>query len=128
MHTAFARLLVPAFLLAGALAGPVMAQEKKAEKKQAERGQKVLIDNDKIRVTESIWKPGEANPMLERGYRVTRVLSGSTTVERTHADGKKEKREYKAGDIIESGPDKLSQKNIGKGQIVTYTVTPKTKK
>src|SRR4051794_7009593 len=92
---AWVRLLVPAIFLAGAVAQPAMAQEKKAEKKQAERAQKVLVDNDRIRVTESIWKPGETNQMMERGYRVTRVLRGSTTVERTHADGKKEKREYK---------------------------------
>jgi hypothetical protein len=127
-NVAFARLLVPAFLLAGALAGPALAQDKKAEKKAAERGQKVLIDNDKVRVTESIWKPGESNPMVERGYRVTRVISGSTTMERTYADGKKDKREFKAGDTFASDPDKVSMKNIGKGEVVTYTVTPKTKK
>jgi hypothetical protein len=113
--------------LAGALAGPAMAQEKKAEKKQGERALKVLLDNDKIRVTESLWKPGEVNPMLDRPYRVTRVLRGSTTIERTHADGKKEKMEWKAGDTMPFGPDKVSIKNVGKGEIATYTVTPKTK-
>jgi hypothetical protein len=124
---ALATLLLPAVFFAVELAAPAMAQDKKADKKQAERGQKVLIDNDKIRVTESVWKPGEANAMTDRGYRVTRVLRGSTTMERTYADGKKEKLEFKAGDTFASGPDKVSQKNVGKGEVVTYTVTPKTK-
>jgi hypothetical protein len=44
-----------------------------------------------------VWKPGETNPMIKPGY------------------------------TFASGPDHISQKNIGKGEVVTYTVTPKGK-
>jgi len=104
-----------------------MAQEKKAEKKQAQRTMKILVDNDKVRASESVWKAGESNPMEDRPYRVMRVISGTSTVERTHADGKKETIKVKPGDFFAWGPDKVSMKNVGKADVVTYTVTPKSK-
>lgn len=79
-----ARLLTLAFFIAGVVATPAMAQDKKAEK---ERVQKVLIDNGKVRVTETTIKRGEVSPNIERPYRITRVLQGGETM-RTHADGK----------------------------------------
>ncbi|HUQ75952.1 MAG TPA: hypothetical protein VM183_14590 [Burkholderiales bacterium] len=117
-------ILVPAFLLAGSVA----AQDKKAEKKAPVRAAKVLLDNDKVRVTESVFKPGEENPMEPRGYRIGRVLKGSTTIERRHKDGKVEKIEWKEGQVYQSGPDNASAKNIGKGEVVLYTVTLKQAK
>src|SRR5690349_7846291 len=104
-----------------------MAQDKKGQKKQTERAQKVLLDNDRYRATESVWKPGEENPMIERGHRVTRVIKGSTTIERTHKDGKKEKIEWKEGGVYYTAPDHASSKNIGKSAVTTYTVAAKTK-
>ena len=118
-----ARLLVPAFLLAGTLAQPAVAQDKKAEK-EAIRAQKVLVDNDRVRVTESVFKPGETNPMIKRGYRVTRVLKGTTTVQRT-IDGKTETLEYKEGNVYVSPAGVSSIKNVGKSEIVIYTVVLK---
>src|ERR1700674_1149690 len=88
MTRALAGLLVPALFVAVAVAQPAAAQDKKAEKAPI-RAQKILVDNDRVRVSESVFKPGEANPMMKRGYRVTRVLKGNTTVERI-TDGKKE--------------------------------------
>jgi hypothetical protein len=121
---AVARLLIPALFLAGAVASPTTAQEKKSDKAPI-RAQQVLVENDRIRVTESTFKPGEANPAVQRGYRVTRVLKGSTSVERTHADGKVEKIEWKEGGVYVSPPDNASTKNVGKGTVVIYTVTLK---
>jgi hypothetical protein len=121
-------LLVPAFFLAGAIATPAMAQEKKAEKKGPIRAQKTLVDNDKVRVTESVFKPGEENPMEARGYRVGRVLKGNTTIERRHKNGKVDKIEWKEGQVYEAGPDTASTKNVGKGEVVLYTVTLKQAK
>src|SRR6266571_2846678 len=124
-----ARLLVPAFIVAGIIAAPAMAQEKKAGKSAGnERVQKALIDNGKVRVTETTFKPGQVSPSIERPYRITRVLSGGETL-RTHADGKTEKRVFKTGEVFEAGPDKAySTKNVGKTNIVLYTVTPKQAK
>ena len=122
-----AGLLVPAFFLAGAIAQPAVAQDKKAEKAPV-RAQKILVDDDRVRVTESVWKPGEVNPMMQRGYRVTRVLKGSTTILRTHADGKTETIEWKEGGVYVSQPDNASSKNLGKSEVVTYTVVLKPAK
>jgi hypothetical protein len=120
--------LVAACFIAAAVAAPAMAQEKKAEKKAPVRAMKVLLDNDKVRVTESVFKPGEENPMEPRGYRIGRVLKGNTTVERRHSNGKVEKIEWKEGGVYQSGPDNASAKNIGKGEVVLYTVTLKKEK
>ena len=109
-------------------AGPVAAQEKKADKKAPVRAMKILVDNDKVRVTESVFKPGEENPMEPRGYRIGRVLKGNTTIERRHKDGKVEKIEWKEGQVYQSGPDNASAKNIGKSEVVLYTVTLKQAK
>jgi len=111
--------LVPALFLS-----PAMAQDKKAPV----RAQKLLLDNDRMRATESVFKPGEVNPMEARGHRVTRVLKGSTTIERTHASGKTEKIEWKEGGVYYSPADNASAKNIGKSEVTIYTVTMKEKK
>jgi hypothetical protein len=113
-----------AMLAAAVLAAPVAAQEKKAPV----RAMKVLFDNEKARATESVFKAGEANPMEPRGFRITRVLKGSTTIERRHKDGKVEKIEWKEGGVYQSGPDNASSRNIGKGEVTIYTVTLKQAK
>jgi hypothetical protein len=111
-------------VLAVLLALPAAAQDKKG----AIRAQKVLIDNDRMRATESVFKPGEANPVEPRGHRITRVLKGSSTIERTHSSGKTEKIEWKEGGVYYSPADNASSKNIGKGEVTIYTVTMKEKK
>lgn len=118
-------MLFAAFILAGAIAMPAMAQDKKVDKKAPVRAQKVMVDNDRVRVSESVFKPGEENPMAERGYRVTRVLKGSTSVVRTHSNGKTENIEWKEGGVYVSPADNASTKNIGKSEVVIYTVVLK---
>jgi len=115
-----AALLIPAIFVAV----PAVAQEKKA----AQRTQKVFIDNDKVRVTETTFKPGEVSPSIERPYRITRVLKGGKTV-RTYADGKTVEREFKTGEVFAAGPDKpYSAKSISKTDIVLYSVNLKQAK
>ena len=115
-----AALLIPAIFVAV----PAVAQEKKA----AQRTQKVFIDNDKVRVTETTFKPGEVSPSIERPYRITRVLKGGKTV-RTYADGKTVEREFKTGEVFAAGPDKpYSAKSISKTDIVLYSVNLKKAK
>jgi len=103
---------------------PAAAQDKKAPI----RAQKVLLDNDRMRATEGVFKPGQANPMEPRGHRITRVLKGSTTIERTHSSGKTEKIEWKEGGVYYSPADNASSRNVGKGEVTIYTVTMKEKK
>lgn len=116
---ALAVLLVPAFV-AGLMAFGASAQEKKAEKGPV-RATKVLVDNDRVRVSESVFKPGEVNPPQKRGYRVTRVLKGTTTVERT-IDGKTERIEYKEGGVYVAPAGMSTIKNVGKSEVTIYTV------
>ena len=132
---ALAALFIPAFL-AAAVTLPAAAQDKKAADKAAAkpaekaadkgpiRAQKMLVDNDRVRVTESVFKPGEVNPMEKRGYRVTRVLKGTTTVERT-VDGKTERVEYKEGGVYVIPAGMSMTKNVGKSEVTIYTVTLK---
>ena len=115
-----AALLIPAIFVAV----PAVAQEKKA----AQRTQKLFIDNDKVRVTETTFKPGEVSPSIERPYRITRVIKGGKTV-RTYADGKTVEREFKTGEVFAAGPDKpYSAKSISKTDIVLYSVNLKKSK
>ena len=126
----FLSLLVPAVMLTIAAATPAMKHEMAQDKApKATNTIKVLHEDDRVRVTESTTKPGENGPMVVRGVRVTRWLQGGT-VERTYADGKKEKIERKTGEVVVAGPDKVAfaVKNIGKTTMMTYSVTIKQAK
>jgi quercetin dioxygenase-like cupin family protein len=131
----FMGLLVPAFMLAGVVASPALAQDKakdtkaapaakKAEPK-AEKGKntiKVLLENDRVRVQEVTFKPGDVGPNVERPYRVIRALKGGT-LERAWADGKKDKIEWKTGEVKAVEASKAyAPKNIGKSDVVLYVV------
>jgi hypothetical protein len=108
-----AGLLVPAFLLAGAVANSAMAQQKAAK---AAATQKVLVENDKMRVYEVTYKPGAENTSVpSSSSRVVRALKGGTI-----------QRIYKAGQVRlnEPGPG-YTAKNIGKTAIVLYVVQVK---
>jgi len=115
---------VCALLLA---AGPVVAQDKKG--KMPERIQKVLIDNDTFRVTETTYPLGGGTASTQPGHRVTRVLKGGT-LERTYADGKKESATWKTGEVMEvpAATAPYAVKNTGKSEVVLYSVAVKTKK
>jgi len=116
-------LVVPAFVLTGIAASPALAQEK------GKAVQKVLFEDDRVRVTELTLQPGDVGPNVVRGFRVTRALKGGTTL-RTYADGKTETVEWKTGEVRVAGPDKQAffNKNTGKTEIVFYTVTIKQPK
>jgi hypothetical protein len=128
MKKLFGTLVVPALVLAIAVAIPATAQEKKAA--PAAKGKptmKVLIENDKVKVWETTYKPGDVNTeVASSSYRVNRTLQGGT-IERTYADGKKEKLELKAGVVrylepAKPGAPTYTVQNIGKTDYVSYTV------
>ena len=115
-------LLAPAIFVAGAIATPAMAQEKKSENKmdKAKAGQvtlKQLQENDKLRIYEATFKPGDVSPNAKRPMRTVYAIRGGT-LERTFEDGTKEKLLWKAGQgrvISEERP--YSVKNIGKTTV-----------
>ncbi len=80
----------------------------------AEATQKVLAENEKLKVIDVMQKPGDTGPMASRLGLVVHWVSGGT-VERTYADGTKEVMNRKSGEtalITEKRP--YSVKNVGK--------------
>ena len=100
---------------------------------KAEKGKatiKTLLDHDKARAVEVIWKPGDVNESIPTSsFRVTHVIKGGT-LERTYVDGKTEKVEWKTGEVrmTEPSTQKFTNKNIGKTEIVFYVVILKEPK
>jgi hypothetical protein len=130
----FSIALAATSLVLAVIGNPAMAQDKakpaaaksaaKADAKD-QRDRKVLLDNDKVLVTEVRYKPGASSGgMLERGARVTRALTDGT-LERTLPDGRKETRTFKAGDVRFNPKETFSQRNAGKSDVVLYVVTLK---
>jgi len=122
-------ILVPAFLLAGVIAKPAVAQDmakdaKTAPAAKAERGKAtvtVLAENEKVKVIEARLKPGEEAANIARGLQVIRVLKGGTT-QRTYADGRTEKVVWKTGEVKIVQPAQFAPKNIGKTEVALYIV------
>jgi hypothetical protein len=125
-----AALVFALFVLAGLAANPASAQEKKMEKsaQKAAAGEvtlKEIEQNDKLRVYEAIYQPGDVSPSAKRAMRVVHALKGGT-LERTYADGKKETLEWKTGETrIISEEQAYAVKNIGKGVVHLLVVALK---
>ncbi len=121
-----AGLLVPVFLLSGAVENSAMAQEKakaKAEKAAGTVTRKEVTKNEKVRVYEVIFKPGDEAPSIERPFRVIRALRGGT-FQLTYPDGKKETSRFKNGEVRLAERATYSVKNIGKTTVHLYIVEP----
>ena len=101
------------------------AAEKKADAKATPEGTvKVILDNDKYRVTETTFKPGQGSKVQERPARVTRALTDGT-MERIYQDGKTEKVEWKAGQVRYFPKEQFGNRNVGKADMVFYIVNAK---
>jgi quercetin dioxygenase-like cupin family protein len=117
----FTGLFVAAFMLAGASANQAMAQEKAGK-----ASLKVLLDNARVRVVETTFKPGDELAAITTSVpRVIRVLKGGTLLW-TYADGKKEPKAWKTGDVmwVEPGPA-YSSKNTGKTEVQLFVINLK---
>ena len=101
-----------------------MAQGK-AKSAKTEPTVKVLVENDKVRVTETTWKHGDATQSITRPARVVRSLTGGTLT-RIYPDGKTEKIVRKKGEVsfFDATPAYVV-KNEGKTTIVLYGVSLK---
>jgi len=102
-----------------AFAGGVHAQDKKESAPVI----KVLLENDKVRVTESTFKPGDVS-RAERKTRTNYIVK-SGTLERTTKDGKKTVYERKAGSAHYLPADTDVVRNVGKTTFVVVTVVQK---
>jgi cell division protein FtsI/penicillin-binding protein 2 len=121
-----AGLLVPAFLVAGVVATPAMAQEKTAKKmEKGKAGQlviKEIAQNDKLRIYEAIFNPGDTSPSVKRPMRAVYTIKGGT-LERTYEDGKKENIAWKTGESKLIGEERpYALKNVGKTVIRLHIV------
>jgi len=103
-------------------AKPATAATKAAVKDERER--KVLVENDKVLVSEVRYKAGSSSGMQERQARVVRALTDGT-VEKTLPDGRKETITWKAGQVRFNPKETFSQKNTGKTDLLLYVVTLK---
>ncbi len=120
-----ARILGTAVIALGLMAtAPAQAQDKAKDKggeKQAVT--KVLLENDKVRVTETTFAPGAIN-RSDRKDRTNYIVKGST-LERTTPEGKKTTYQRKAGEAYYLKADSDTVRNIGKTPFVVVTVLHK---
>ena len=107
----------------------VMAQEKaKAEKakaapaeekmkaEKAKKGAptvKLLLENDRVRVNEIWYRPGDKGEMKERPDRVVYYIKGGE-FKRHNSDGKTEDYKRKSGEVSFRKKDNAATENVGK--------------
>ena len=86
---------------------------------------KVVLENEKVRVLETTWKPGDESASVPRGARVVRSLKGGTLT-RIYPDGKKEQITTKTGEVrwYDATPA-YALKNETKSTVSLYSVYPK---
>ena len=114
----FVGIVVPAFIMAGSVTNSAVAQGKTAKPTI-----KVLLENDKVKVYETTYKPGDVNTgVATSATRIIRVMKGGT-IERSYADGKKETLVLKTGEVnFYTRLPAYNVKNIGKTVLQTYVV------
>ena len=116
--------LVPVFALAMVIASPAVPADKA---KGGKATMKVLVENDRVKVYETTYKPGDVNTEVPSSFaRINRTMRDGT-IERTYADGKKEKIELKAGTVrflepAKPGAPTYTVQNVGKADYVSYVV------
>ena len=104
----------------------VMSQEKaKAEKAKmapaeekmkASTTTKVLLENDRVRVSDTRFPPGYKSEIKERPDRVRYVIKGGE-LRRHYPDGKTENYKLKAGEADFTKKDKTASENVGKTEV-----------
>jgi hypothetical protein len=118
------------------VSGTALAQDKGKDAKAAPAAKagkeptiKVLLENEKVRVQEVTYKPGDENTAVSRDGRVVRALTAGT-LQRTYVDGKTDKVEWKVGETRYNEPAPVSApqykaKSVGKSDLVLYVVIVK---
>lgn len=115
---------VPAHAQDKAKADPkAKAETKKADAKEIEVQTEVLLENDKVRVTRSTFKPGAVS-RADRKARANYFLTDGKLT-RTTKDGKTTTVERKAGTALWLEADSDVVKNIGTKDFVVVGVVHK---
>jgi hypothetical protein len=96
---------------------PAIAQDKSKERTAAT---KVLLENDKVRVAQTTFQPGDVS-RAQRRARTSYTVAGGT-LERTSKDGKKTVYERKAGEAVWLEADNDVVRNVGKTAVTVVTV------
>ena len=113
-----------AIALALVASAPLQAQDKGKDKgKERAPVVKVLLENDKVRVTEATFQPGDVSRAV-RKVRTNYILKGGT-LERTTKAGKKIRYERKAGTAHYLEADDDVVVNVGKTVFVVIAVVNK---
>jgi hypothetical protein len=131
LHDFLIGLLAATFMVAFA-ATVAMAQEKaKAEKAKTAPAQekiaqpgKVLCENERVRVVETRYKPGENNGMKMRSDRVNVYIKAGKFRVR-YSDGMTEDFDEKAGSVRFNKAGMSSTENIGKTESHSVIVNLK---
>lgn len=119
-----ARFFATAIAIGLITALPAAAQDKGKDKgKESLAVTKVLLENDKVRVTETTFKPGD----VSRGPRKDRTnyIITDGKLERTSPQGKKSSYERKKGTAMWLPADNDVVRNVGKTTYVVIGVTNK---
>ena len=98
-------------------AKPAPAEEKmKSEKaKMGAPTTKVLLENERVRVSETRFKPGDKSEMKERPDRVTYYIKGGE-FKRYTPDGKTENYKRKNGEVAFTKKNTAAAENVGKSE------------
>lgn len=113
------------WLILTALTASQGLAEERAKTRPTWTPTKVLFENDRVRVQEVTFRPGDQGPKVSRPFRIIRVLEGGT-MQRTYANGRTETVVYKTGEVKVYEADKpYVPRNIGKSYITFYVVALK---
>lgn len=101
----------------GLCARAAMAQETAKTDKASGRTVTVFVDNERVKVYEGRFPPGEKSPQMSK--RPDRVEFAMTDGHMRHyyADGKVEEVKWKAGDVKWSERATYQQENIGTSEF-----------
>lgn len=76
-----------------------------------------IQQNDKLRVYEALYRPGDMSEVARRTMRVVHAIRGGT-LERIYEDGKAERDVWKTGETrIISDERAFAVKNVGKSDV-----------
>jgi hypothetical protein len=110
-------LIATAILMSGFLGKAATAQEKAKGEKANGRTVTVLVENDRVKVYEGRFSPGDKSPrMSDRPPRVEFALTDGQ-MRNHYPDGKTEDVTWKAGEVKWSERATYQQENVGKTEF-----------
>jgi hypothetical protein len=120
----FVILLITTLVLTGGGASHANAQGKASDSAATDEV-KVLVNNDKVIVTEERLRLGAQSASKARPYRVVRALKGGS-IQRIFPDGKKATAQWKTGEVkVFEATEPYAIRNVGSTEVVFYIVSPK---